>query len=163
MKATGIVRRVDDLGRIVISKEIRRTMRIREGDPLELYTGNDGEIIFKKYQPLGELSQAKELAHGLNGALNRHVIMCSKDAVIWSSDYKLNDQPINNELPDHAKRNHELKIGNDSETGTYYPINVNADLIGGLLILVKDDDDPELINMAVSVTRKSIAHLLSSD
>ena len=55
MKATGIVRRIDDLGRIVIPKEIRRTMRIREGDPLEIYTEKDGEVIFKKYSPIGEL------------------------------------------------------------------------------------------------------------
>ena len=56
MKATGIVRRIDDLGRVVIPKEIRRTMRIREGDPLEIYTDRDGEVIFKKYSPVGELS-----------------------------------------------------------------------------------------------------------
>ena len=55
MKATGIVRRIDDLGRVVIPKEIRRTMRIREGDPLEIYTTRDGEVIFKKYSPMGEL------------------------------------------------------------------------------------------------------------
>ena len=52
MKATGIVRRIDDLGRVVIPKEIRRTMRIREGDPLEIYTDNNGEVIFKKYSPI---------------------------------------------------------------------------------------------------------------
>lgn len=56
MKATGIVRRIDDLGRIVIPKEIRRTLRIREGDPLEIYTDSNGEVIFKKYSPVGELS-----------------------------------------------------------------------------------------------------------
>ena len=49
MRATGIVRRIDDLGRIVIPKEIRRTLRIKEGDPLELYTTRDGEVVFKKY------------------------------------------------------------------------------------------------------------------
>ena len=57
MKATGIVRRIDDLGRVVIPKEIRRTLRIREGDPLEIYTATDGEVIFKKYSPVGELSE----------------------------------------------------------------------------------------------------------
>ncbi|MEE1053461.1 MAG: AbrB/MazE/SpoVT family DNA-binding domain-containing protein, partial [Acutalibacteraceae bacterium] len=56
MKATGIVRRIDDLGRVVIPKEIRRTLRIREGDPLEIYTGSEGEVIFKKYSPMGEMS-----------------------------------------------------------------------------------------------------------
>ena len=57
MKATGIVRRIDDLGRVVIPKEIRRTMRIREGDPLEIYTNSEGEVIFKKYSAIGEMSQ----------------------------------------------------------------------------------------------------------
>lgn len=55
MKATGIVRRIDDLGRVVIPKEIRRTLKIREGDPLEIYTNSSGEVIFKKYSPIGEL------------------------------------------------------------------------------------------------------------
>ena len=57
MKATGIVRRIDDLGRVVVPKEIRRTLRIREGDPLEIFTDREGEIILKKYSPIGELSQ----------------------------------------------------------------------------------------------------------
>ena len=56
MKATGIVRRIDDLGRVVIPKEIRRTLRIREGDPLEIFTDTDGEVVFKKYSPVGEMS-----------------------------------------------------------------------------------------------------------
>ena len=51
MKATGIVRRIDDLGRVVVPKEIRRTMRIREGQAMEIYTGREGEIILKKYSP----------------------------------------------------------------------------------------------------------------
>jgi AbrB family looped-hinge helix DNA binding protein len=54
MKATGIVRRIDDLGRVVIPKEIRRSMRVKEGDPLEIYTTNDGGIVFKKYVPMGQ-------------------------------------------------------------------------------------------------------------
>jgi len=56
LKATGIVRRIDDLGRVVIPKEIRRTLRIREGDPLEIFTDREGEVILKKYSPIGELS-----------------------------------------------------------------------------------------------------------
>lgn len=66
MKATGIVRRIDDLGRIVIPKEIRRTLRIRETDPLEIFTDKEGEIILKKYSPIGELGAfAKEYAESL--------------------------------------------------------------------------------------------------
>ncbi len=57
MKATGIVRRIDDLGRVVIPKEIRRTMRIREGDPLEIFTNRDGEVIFKKYSAMESMTQ----------------------------------------------------------------------------------------------------------
>ena len=56
MRATGIVRRIDDLGRVVIPKEIRKTLRIREGDPLEIFTAKDGEVNLKKYSPLGELT-----------------------------------------------------------------------------------------------------------
>ena len=67
MKATGIVRRIDDLGRIVVPKEIRRTIRIREGEPMEIFTGRDGEIILKKYSPMGELAKtAKEYAQVLS-------------------------------------------------------------------------------------------------
>ena len=57
MKATGVVRRIDDLGRIVIPKEIRKTLRIKEGDPLEIFTDREGGIILKKYSPIGELSE----------------------------------------------------------------------------------------------------------
>ena len=67
MKATGIVRRIDDLGRVVIPKEIRRTLRIKEGTPLEIFTDREGEIILKKYSPIGELSIfAKEYTEALS-------------------------------------------------------------------------------------------------
>lgn len=80
MKATGIVRRIDDLGRVVIPKEIRRTMRIREGDPLEIYTDNDGEVIFKKYSPIGELANfASQYAEVLGKSTDRGVIICDRD------------------------------------------------------------------------------------
>ncbi len=83
MKATGIVRRIDDLGRVVIPKEIRRTMRIREGDPLEIYTDNDGEVIFKKYSPIGELSSfASQYAEVLGKIGGYPVVVCDRDHVI---------------------------------------------------------------------------------
>ena len=83
MKATGIVRRIDDLGRVVIPKEIRRTMRIREGDPLEIYTDREGEVIFKKYSPVGELSSfASQYAETLNKTCNMAVVITDRDAVI---------------------------------------------------------------------------------
>ena len=75
MKATGIVRRIDDLGRVVIPKEIRRTMRIREGDPLEIFTDREGEVILKKYSPSSELSQfAGEYADCANTILGDMVL-----------------------------------------------------------------------------------------
>lgn len=83
MKATGIVRRIDDLGRVVIPKEIRRTMRIREGDPLEIYTDREGEVIFKKYSPIGELqSFAAQYAETLQKICSMAVVICDRDAVI---------------------------------------------------------------------------------
>ena len=83
MKATGIVRRIDDLGRVVIPKEIRRTMRIREGDPLEIFTDREGEVIFKKYSPIGELSSfAAQYAETLYKTCNLSVLISDRDAVI---------------------------------------------------------------------------------
>ena len=83
MKATGIVRRIDDLGRVVIPKEIRRTMRIREGDPLEIYTDREGEVIFKKYSPIGELTEfASEYAETLFKTCAVPVAVCDKDCII---------------------------------------------------------------------------------
>jgi len=83
MKATGIVRRIDDLGRIVIPKEIRRTLRIREGDPLEIFTQKDGEVIFKKYSPIGEIGPyALEYAETLSKFLNCGCVICDRDNII---------------------------------------------------------------------------------
>ena len=83
MKATGIVRRIDDLGRVVLPKEIRRTMRIREGDPLEIYTDRDGEVIFKKYSPVGELlDEAQGYCDTLHKSCGITVGVMDRDAVI---------------------------------------------------------------------------------
>ncbi|MDR3645654.1 MAG: stage V sporulation T C-terminal domain-containing protein [Clostridia bacterium] len=85
MKATGIVRRIDDIGRVVIPKEIRRTMRIREGDPLEIYTDNDGEVIFKKYSPIGELSHfATQYAEVLSKTCGYPVLIADRDRIVSS-------------------------------------------------------------------------------
>ena len=83
MKATGIVRRIDDLGRIVIPKEIRRTMRIREGDPMEIFTSREGEILLKKYSPVGELGEfALALAESMAQTLGALVCVTDRDYVI---------------------------------------------------------------------------------
>lgn len=83
MKATGIVRRIDDLGRVVIPKEIRRTLKIREGDPLEIYTNSSGEVIFKKYSPIGELGDfAAGYAETLSKTAGRPVCITDKDNIV---------------------------------------------------------------------------------
>ena len=83
MKATGIVRRIDDLGRVVIPKEIRRTLRIREGDPLEIFVDREGEVILKKYSPIGELGDfAKEYADSLNEAIGHIALISDRDNII---------------------------------------------------------------------------------
>ena len=86
MKATGIVRRIDDLGRVVIPKEIRRTLRIREGDPLEIFVDRDGEVILKKYSPIGELGDfAKEYAESLFESTGHITMISDRDNIIAMS------------------------------------------------------------------------------
>ena len=82
MKATGIVRRIDDLGRVVIPKEIRRTLHIRDGDPLEIYTEKDGEVIFKKYSPVGEISDfAMQICESLYKNGDGIAVVCDRDSI----------------------------------------------------------------------------------
>jgi AbrB family transcriptional regulator (stage V sporulation protein T) len=83
MKATGIVRRIDDLGRVVIPKEIRRTLRIREGDPLEIFVDREGEVILKKYSPIAELGDfAKEYAESLHETIGHICMIADRDVII---------------------------------------------------------------------------------
>jgi AbrB family transcriptional regulator (stage V sporulation protein T) len=102
MKATGIVRRIDDLGRVVIPKEIRRTMRIREGDPLEIFTEKDGEVIFKKYSPMGELSDfAGQICETMHKTTNRITAVTDRDSIIsifGAPKKELGDKRISTEL-----------------------------------------------------------------
>ena len=102
MRATGIVRRIDDLGRVVVPKEIRRTLRIREGDPLEIFTDREGEIILKKYSPIGELGQfAGEYAESLSQATGHLVCITDRDHVIAASGQgkrEFENKPISKQL-----------------------------------------------------------------
>ena len=102
MKATGIVRRIDDLGRVVIPKEIRRTMRIREGDPLEIYTDKEGGVIFKKYSLMGGLSEfAGQMCETLNRTTGQVAVITHRDtcvAVAGTSRRELADRRISSEL-----------------------------------------------------------------
>ena len=108
MKATGIVRRIDDLGRVVIPKEIRRTMRIREGDPLEIFTDREGEVIFKKYSPIGELTGfAAQYAETLHKTCSMAVIITDRDVVIACSGVSKKeyaDKHLSEELEDIIER-----------------------------------------------------------
>ena len=107
MKATGIVRRIDDLGRVVVPKEIRRTLRIREGDPLEIFTDKEGEIILKKYSPIGELSVfAKQYAESLSQMLGCLAGICDMDQVVAAAGNgkkELQDEDITRELGEFLK------------------------------------------------------------
>ncbi len=145
MKATGIVRRIDDLGRVVIPKEIRRTMRIREGDPLEIYTDRDGEVIFKKYSPIGELhSFAGEYAETLQKTSSMPIFICDRDAVITvagASKREYIDRKISRALEEIIESRTLYMRGSGKETvaltedGSHYvscamPIISEGDLIG---------------------------------
>ena len=86
MRATGIVRRIDELGRVVIPKEIRRTLRIREGDPLEIFTDHDGEVVLKKYSPIGEIASiAKDYTDSLYRTLGHIALISDRDAIVSNS------------------------------------------------------------------------------
>ena len=102
MKATGIVRRVDDLGRIVIPKEIRRTLRIREGDPLEIYTEKDGGVIFRKYSPMGDLQEfAAQMCEAIGSATGHIAAVTDRDSIIALHGVpkrELMDKPNSQEL-----------------------------------------------------------------
>ena len=153
MKATGIVRRIDDLGRVVIPKEIRRTLRIREGDPLEIFTDRDGEIILKKYSPIGELGAfAKEYAESL--AKNAGHITCIVDkdqiiAVSGGTKKEFMEKHISSEL-EEVINNRNTLIANrndsnfvpiledDSESYNHElitPIICEGDVLGAIVML----------------------------
>ena len=138
MKATGIVRRIDDLGRVVVPKEIRRVLRIREGDPLEIYTGNAGEVILKKYSPISELSQfADEYAETVSKVLGATILVSDTDQVIsaWGlgkNEYA--DKKVDNEL-DRIIQSKNRYL-NDAKI--VVPIISQGDPIGSITILPKE-------------------------
>ncbi|MEJ6950619.1 stage V sporulation protein T [Natronospora cellulosivora (SeqCode)] len=122
MKATGIVRRIDDLGRVVIPKEIRRTMRIREGEPLEIFVDREGEVILKKYSPIGELSQfAQEYAEALAEETDHGVFVLDRDVVIAVSGVQRKNFMDKQISPEAEKVMEERKsrIINDQGVGAF--------------------------------------------
>lgn len=157
MKATGIVRRIDDLGRVVIPKEIRRTLRIREGEPLEIYTDREGEIILKKYSPIGEIGTfAKEYVESLASTLGTTVCVADQDQIIAAAGYgkkELQGQSISKELENvMAERKQILAYSGDRAfvaiteemKESFYgeiiqPILCEGDVIGSVILLEKHD------------------------
>lgn len=124
MKATGIVRRIDDLGRVVIPKEIRRTLRVREGEPLEIFTDREGQIILKKYSPIGELGDfAKQYAEVLAQVSGITVAISDKDMLIAASGQRrreIQDKEISKEL--EQRINARMSVSAKSQEREYIPI-----------------------------------------
>ena len=149
MKATGIVRRIDDLGRVVIPKEIRRTMHIREGDPLEIFTDSEGGVVFRKYSAVGELSgMSMEYAEAISRSGGIPVVICDTDSVIAAAgvtrrDYV--DKPITKELCDilSTRRTYSSSGGGKSvpvtaggsEVNYLAPIVSEGSVIGAIMSL----------------------------
>jgi len=162
VKATGIVRRIDDLGRVVIPKEIRRTLRIREGDPLEIFTDREGEVILKKYSPIGELGDfAKEYADSLHETIGHITCIADRDSVIAVSGAPKKEfldkaispavEKIMEErktlLVNHSGEDEYVKICADEEEGrikytseVIAPIIAEGDPIGAVILLSKNPD-----------------------
>lgn len=155
MKATGIVRRIDDLGRVVIPKEIRRTLRIREGDPLEIFVDRDGEVILKKYSPIGELGDfAKEYAESLYEGTGHITVISDRDsfiAVAGGSKKEYLDKQIGNLLEncmenrktilEENKGTYEIGKDNAEEISSFVaaPIVTGGDPIGTVVLMSKDE------------------------
>lgn len=156
MKATGIVRRIDDLGRVVIPKEIRRTLRIREGDALEIFTDAQGGVIFKKYSPVGELSTfAAQYAEVLSKSANVPVLVCDRDHVVAAAGVSRKEyleRRVTPELEECmqsrrtfvSKGKSEFKPaeGVDRPAGIAYPIIASSDVAGAVVMMEAEDGTP---------------------
>ncbi len=159
MKATGIVRRIDDLGRVVIPKEIRRTLRIREGDPLEIFTDREGEVILKKYSPIGELNEfANEYCESLYETTNYTAIISDRDTIIavaGGSKKEYLEKKVSPELEKIMEsRNTYVTRDNNKPIKLFYedanqdaytaqviaPVVMQGDPIGTVILLSKETD-----------------------
>lgn len=153
MKATGIVRRIDDLGRVVIPKEIRRTLRIREGDALEIFTDAQGGVIFKKYSPVGELSTfAAQYAEVLSKSTNVPMLVCDRDHVIAAAGVSRKEyleRRVTPELEECMQSRHSYTSkgksefrpveGMDRPATVVYPIIASSDVTGAVVLLEGED------------------------
>lgn len=173
MKATGIVRRIDDLGRVVIPKEIRRTLRIREGDPLEIFVSRGGEVILKKYSPISELGHfATEYAEALFDSLHIPAFISDRDEIIAVSGTSQNDylnKSIGSTIEEIIESREqvlqtepatvELARGKEEEVTAYTVSTViaNGDPIGAVFIVSQDDQS---VSEAAQKVAQTAAHFL---
>lgn len=176
MRATGIVRRIDELGRIVIPKEIRKTLRIRETDPLEIYTDTDGQIVLKKYSPMGEISSfAGKYADSLANATGLTVCITDRDQVIAAAgDAKktLINKPVTKEL-NNAMNNRKSVLATDADDAfvkvtedtsfkqeAIHPIICEGDVLGTVLMMSIDlkhkftDNEKKMVKTAADFLGK---------
>lgn len=175
MKATGIVRRIDDLGRVVVPKEIRRTLRIREGNPLEIFTDREGEIILKKYSPIGELGIfAKQFAESMAQTTGHIAVISDRDQFIAMAGTAKKDllaKPISREL-ENLMTDRESIVAVRGEKG-YIPVGLEedeyeqqviapiiseGDVIGAVMILSKDKKE-RMSNMELKIAGTAAAFL----
>lgn len=156
MKATGIVRRIDDLGRVVIPKEIRRTLRIREGDPLEIYTERDGEVIFKKYSPMGDLQDfADQICDSIGRNTGAIAAVADRDSIIALSGApkrellsKSNSQELARLMEERKSYRYMpggamLPVADEVERyhlGVAAPIVSSGDLMGCVMLLMDESE-----------------------
>ncbi|HAN20305.1 MAG: stage V sporulation protein T [Clostridiales bacterium GWF2_36_10] len=177
MKATGIVRRIDDLGRIVIPKEIRRSLRIREGEPLEIFTDKEGGVVFKKYSPIGEVGEfTMQYAEAINKSSGIPVAICDLDNIIAVAGVSKKDyleKPISSQMSNLLERRQiytstsnvdELSITEDSEGRVSYlsPIISEGSVVGAVMALkssekpLSDETDKKLINTGALFLSKQL-------
>lgn len=173
MKATGIVRRVDDLGRVVIPKEIRRTLHIREGDPLEIYTEKDGSVIFRKYSPMGELQEyAVQLCEAIYSSSRWPAVITDREAVIAEAGVSgrgLLEKNIASQLDEmmQQRRVYRHEPGGEKlpavqgesgcPIGIAVPVVCQGDLMG-CVVLLMDKTEPKESELLMA---KTVADFLS--
>lgn len=182
MRATGIVRRIDELGRVVIPKEIRRTLRIREGDPLEIFTDHDGEVVLKKYSPIGEIAAiAKDYTDSLYRTLGHIALISDRDAVVSSSGAAKREyveKALSSEV-DQLLQNRQTAVLNQSAGARMLPVTADdraegytaqivapilsdGEIIGGLILLTREagammtDVDRKVAETTASIVGKQM-------
>ncbi len=174
-KPTGIIRKLDSLGRVVVPREIRRTMRIREGDPLEIYTDHEGGIIFRKYSPIGELAGfAGEYAETLYKTCALSVAICDRDAVIATAgvsrkeyaDKALSDtmEQIMEGRALFVHREGEAPVYAIAEGGSHFvrcamPIISEGDIVGCVISLGTEEKKPIALDVETKLIQTAARFL----